>query len=292
MGRRMAHLITMNYRRNLLAAAVAALVSVSSAAYSQLPPAFDASFRETLQPTDTGGEISRGTPGTIRAADNGITTVATALGGGDPSVFAEASGSVNTTTWNVVYAQGNAGITYFFEINGPGPSMPVPVDITGTLSTFIETDGQTTPLAGAAAIVEITPASDIFDRIGGWGVESPLVISASSSASMDSTLDFNTGTPYEVSMMAYTSVGNLTIPGATGISGTAEASIDPSFVIDPGFLSDHPGFTLDFSPNLNTPPTTMNPVPEPSGWGTIAGALALFFVGVRFCRGSQKLPQV
>jgi hypothetical protein len=281
----------MNYRQKLFAAAVAGFVAISSAAYAQLPPAFDASFGEGLQPSDTGGTLSSATPGTIRGAFNGVTTVGTALGGSSPSVFAEASGSANPTTRPVIYGQGNAGITYFFEINGPGPSMPVPVDVTGALSTFAETDGQTTPLAGAEATVEITPDGDFFDVIGSWAAESPPITNASSSASMDSTLDFTTGIPYEVNMVAFASVGNLTSPAVTGISGTAEASIDPSFVIDPGFLSDHSGFTLDFSSNIDTPPPNLNPVPEPSGWGTIAGALALFFVGIRFCRGSQKLPQ-
>jgi hypothetical protein len=281
----------MNHWPKLLAAAAAALVSISSAIYAQLPPAFDASFGEGLQPSNAGGTLSNATPGTIHGAKNGVTTVATALGGNSPSVFAEASGSANPTTRPVIYGQANAGVTYFFEINGPGPSTAVPVDVTGALSTFAQTDGQTTPLAGSEATVEITPDGDFSDLIGSWAAESPPVTNAATSASMDSTLDFNTGVPYEVDMEAFAAVGNLTSPAVTGISGTAEASIDPSFAIDPGFLFDHPGFTLDFSSNINTPPTSMNPVPEPSGWGTIAGALALFFVGVRFCRGSQKLPQ-
>jgi hypothetical protein len=80
-------------------------------------------------------------------------------------------------------------------------------------------------------------------------------------------------------------------PAKSGIAGTAPASNDMTFVIDPGFLSDHSGFKLVLNPNLDLPPPNPNPVPEPSGWGMIAGALALFFVGMRFCRGNQKLPR-
>jgi hypothetical protein len=64
-------------------------------------------------------------------------------------------------------------------------------------------------------------------------------------------------------------------------SGAVE--IDPTLVIDPAFLSDHPGYSLEFSASIgDTPPSG---VPEPAAW-----ALMLIGIGAAGAavRGSRR----
>jgi hypothetical protein len=57
--------------------------------------------------------------------------------------------------------------------------------------------------------------------------------------------------------------------------GTCQASADPVIVIDPTFLDDNPGVTLELSANVQQSPRSSGPpsVPEPQSlWMLLAGA--------------------
>jgi hypothetical protein len=46
-----------------------------------------------------------------------------------------------------------------------------------------------------------------------------------------------------------------------------EVIIDPTFTIDPAFLQQNPGFSLEFSPGIGDSSTAVpTPVPEPATW--------------------------
>jgi hypothetical protein len=55
--------------------------------------------------------------------------------------------------------------------------------------------------------------------------------------------------------------------------GSGYAFVDPMVIIDPIWLADHPGFTIDFSPNVISVSTPTSDVPEPS-------TLAIFLLGI------------
>lgn len=101
---------------------------------------------------------------------------------------------------------------------------------------------------------------------------------------MDGTMDFFSGVVYQVNLSAFANVGNLTDPAVDSVSGSAWASVDPAFVIDPVFLSENPGFTLDFSSNLNSQPPA-NPVPESTNWGIAVAVLAFVVACARLRKG-------
>jgi hypothetical protein len=191
---------------------IAALLSLSTLGFAQLPPAVNATLSEASPPSDAGAAISSSGPGTT-----------------------------------------------------------------------------TLPLAGSSALVELAPDANFADlNATGSPVSRPIPSASPSSVSMDRAMDFNSTVIYQVNLTAFAGVGNLVAPAATDISGSAQTSIDPIFTVDPGFLIDNTGFSLDFSANANAGPQNANRVPESSDWGMIAGALAIFFGGIRFCRGSQR----
>src|SRR5580693_2831638 len=57
------------------------------------------------------------------------------------------------------------------------------------------------------------------------------------------------------------------------------AMVDPSFMIDPAFLTENPSFSLQFSPGVgNSPPSG---VPEPAAWVTILVGVGYVGAGLR-----------
>ena len=72
--------------------------------------------------------------------------------------------------------------------------------------------------------------------------------------------------------------------------GNISASVDPIFEINPAFLAAHPGYSLEFSAGIASPPVSST-IPEPSTWAMlIVGFAGLGFGGWR--RGRARAAAI
>lgn len=197
----------------------------------------------------------------------------------DPSVAA--SGEIGAGPFGIATA--SASLDYYFQVVGPSANVLVPVDITGQIvtnmtafagdnggyGTDLESDGDLQIVSNDVAHLtngnqEFAPTSPCNENGGGCGV-----LSVNTSIQV---LSSNGGAsdPAASSVYLYAAISGVSQPDG----GNAQASVDPTLVIDPTFLAANPGYSLVFSQGIGDVPV---PLPT-SAWllGSALGLLGLF----------------
>jgi len=161
---------------------------------------------------------------------------------------------------------------YYFSLLGPASTELVPIGFVGKASAS---------LAGE-------PSSYSYSNVRIMG-------SAGSSYSFTCQADFSCavgpdGTFTGSILLRRFEMGTVMLIAETtaisyGRATTGSAFIDPYFFIDPGFLAEHPGYSLSFSGVGNEPFHTA-PVPEPETYAMLMAGLGILGAFTR--RGKQN----
>jgi hypothetical protein len=197
---------------------------------------------------------------------------------------------------------GNAVASIGFTIEfcaPPGSTVPIPLDIYGSGQVTEFTTGKKPPGAygqaemqiyrQAAPTVTLAASEDCTAGVTCQPNNGEL-----SFFNLDGSGEGGTGevlvqpnTGVEVILTASVIAGglnqppSLTDPLGVDDEGDITATVDPIFEINPTFLATHPGYSLEFSAGIASPPTSST-VPEPSTWAMlIVGFLGLGFAGWR-----------
>jgi hypothetical protein len=246
---------------------LAALLAVALAA----PPALHADG-VALPPPEVVGSIAGGIPnGQLAILDNFGSVTGTLSYG----AYGLSPGGTTTDTITVSYLNGVATISGFgastgaaessppqlysqvevyinFEVVGPESYVPVPVIYTAA--------GTTSASATCSGLNPLAACAYVTAAFGGTGTTSSLIACSPScsgepssfSGSLDGTVYSNDSADFGLSFNG-SSGGPWIGPGGWS------AMVDPTVQIDPTFLADNPGYSLEIDPN---PPGT-SPVPEP-----------------------------
>jgi hypothetical protein len=162
-------------------------------------------------------------------------------------------------------------LVYFFEIvHGSALSIPVPVNVTLTVSGSVSSGSTGADFEGAYAYVQVTP------YLTPNGPPPPLYSnyacnysSACDGLPVQDSFATSADIPGLYSNMIYTVTLAVDVTSADEVES---GGIDPTITLDPG----QPGFALEFSPNLT---------PLPSTWSMmLIGLAGLGFVGYRQSR--------
>jgi hypothetical protein len=155
-----------------------------------------------------------------------------------------------------LYSQVNVDIS--FEVVGPESYVSVPVIYSATGTASATGGYATVGFAGynTSSLIACSPSASCSGE------------PSSFSGSLDGTVYSNVGVDFGLSLLGQ-SGGNFSGPGSWS------AMVDPSVVIDPTFLANNPGYSLEIDPN---PPGT-SPVPEPDTLALL-GTGMIGFVGV------------
>jgi hypothetical protein len=154
--------------------------------------------------------------------------------------------------------QGQADLTYSFEIVGPSSLNPVPLSLQANLSGIGD-------LGTASLTLQYTQQNPAYLLVAiacGGGC----IPGYQSHVSVNQQLSVTPNQPIKVQEQA---------SAATDGTYTAQALIDPYFTIDPSFLAANPGYSLEFSPGIDNEPLA-TPLPA---------ALPLFGSGVMMLAG-------
>jgi len=241
--------------RFLIPAILAGMLASAPTAHATAIPGPTEAVTCVFNPVSGGATIQHGT--TDCSVGGSTATIATAP---NVSLFATGGEGPNSNS-----SMGSASLAYFFEVLGGTQFEQIPILITTDLSAGFTGNGG----AGASITITPQPLAPTFDVVGKTVCANVDAISCPSSegASFDGTLNGTAleGVAGQVELFASGGGG-----GTNGGSGTATA--DPLIQIDPTFLLNHPGLTLDFSPGVvNGLPSA---VPEPSAFVLLATALA------------------
>jgi hypothetical protein len=227
----------------LVALTGAVVLSCGLAAPASAQTAPDATYGASLGKYANFSSVSYSGVGTF---NDGYSTVSV---GSQPSPFihAQAVGTLQNYDPSV-----SGDITYYVGINGPEDGTFVPIDVAYSMSGQIVSNG----------------AHDIF-------AQSNLTLLSYYRGNPLSLLFFTQDGNFDVSGHAAWGVasgttGQVKLNAHSGMvidisgSGTAEASVDPVFTIDPTFAASHPGYSLVFSQGVGNSPA--DGVPESAAW--------------------------
>lgn len=206
----------------------------------------------------------------MRVDGNGSTTLAVEssrqLGVPYVSTVVDPTGFVNLRSEAVsatgYHADGNGQLTYSVLVGGSGYAGIVPIHLIANLAVSVSGDGAHVGHADSNLYVSVGNSSTHWRAAL---CTSSCVGSQPSSVAVDTILNVNSG-----QMVSITEAVNTeAIDG-----GTAYAFADPYFSIDPTFLAQHPGLTLQFSQFIGNDPAPSG-VPEPAIWATMIAGFAL-----------------
>jgi hypothetical protein len=179
-------------------------------------------------------------------------------------------------------ASASAIITYWYAVidaaDPTNTTIRVPLLITANISTQVSgTPGTST---GVTGLVAWTTFNGTVDTIKGCSTLATTVcnFAPNSDASV-------TNSPFDVQSNVQESI-TLRLDGGTGQVGSSSFTgiIDPLIEIDPIFLENNPGFSLEFGANV-PPDTIAIAAPEPSTIGLFAtGLIAFGFMRRRMSR--------
>jgi len=189
-----------------------------------------------------------GGPLTLQASGDNAGGSGALVLGSDPSGLAAAQ------SLSGVGVQSQADLTYYFAVNGPSGAS-VPVDMIGALSTAASGFN-----ANAEAVLELydsTSGTQVYEALA-CAATSNVCNGVASSATVSETIDVTSGDAMQVFIQNNAQADYV---------GTATATVDPTFVIDPTYLEAHPGYTLTFGAGV------ISSAPEPRTW-------ALMLVGL------------
>ena len=188
----------------------------------------------------------------------------------EPAVSANVSTGAKNE-W--VYAE--SSVDYYFAVSGPG-ALSVPVSINYTLSVGSSSNNSMRDRVEFWPSPNMSYTSEISASCGGGQCYNPLDPKAASyqwsyTYSGVYTFDMIPGDYTEL----YIYAGASAIPG----TGSAHASVDPVVTIDPTWLKEHPGYSLEFSPGVGN-----GAIPEPATWTMMILGAGLVGAGVRWRR--------
>jgi hypothetical protein len=150
---------------------------------------------------------------------------------------------------------------YYFEVVGPGGpysnSVPIVVDAKVTASG----SGADTGVSGSIG--------DDYGTVAELG--------APGSVSVAKDQDVASNVVLTMTLRSEATVWD-------GGSGTV--SVDPFIFIDPTFLAENPGYSLDFSPAVGNSPSG---VPEPATWATMLLGVGMIGAGLRMARRKNDI---
>lgn len=181
----------------------------------------------------------------------------------------------------------SASLLYAVKLVAPSgvPVASVPVQVRYNLL------GNTLDGAGGATFWEegfvqmISQEGSYFDTI----CSDPTATSCISSQAIsgfhqyDRTIPFQPGETVEVEMVA-----GILLNSSPGSFFDVDIDLDPTFTIDPAFLQQNPGYSLEFSDGVGDSPLP-DSVPEPATWAMMLagfGALGAAMSFARHTRGS------
>lgn len=187
--------------------------------------------------------------------------------GGSPSAFIHSHAAADAARTNVT-----GSIEYSFEVLSSNLNIVVPILLDYVMTTSA-TLGQGTA-AGSSQVNAFSSIQLSGNDNNGAGYNFLQVRNASDSKSVSGTLmeHVTTNTSYKIYLAA---------DAGTFRGGSADAYIDPFLYIDPSFLANNPGLTLDISSGIIN---SISAVPEPSTWAM----LILGFAGLGFISLRQK----
>ncbi len=142
------------------------------------------------------------------------------------------------------YSLNTIGMTYFFEVAGPGGFVPVPVAFDYLMAGGGEGGG-----VASSRVQIFTSGTTGPSRSASKPLDGPTY-------HVEGTIDLtvNTNAAYQVVLVA--TVGTDNRPTATGWAYT-----DPYIHIDSDWLAGHPGYSVRVTPGVLN---AITPVPEPS----------------------------
>jgi hypothetical protein len=167
-------------------------------------------------------------------------------------------------------ASASASVIYDLEVTGPIPLLPVPVSVSGVLSSLFE-PGASFNALGLVQFINDDASTDFTASI--CPPDSPAGC-ASTQVSPDQfyshLMFYSTGDVESVELFVAVS---LIGASGTGPSGNffGSVTVDPIFTIDPAFLAQNPGYSLEFSDGVGNTPGTPPDTPEPATWAMMLG---------------------
>ena len=198
------------------------------------------------------------------------------------------------------YGFATATLSYNFTVHGPVTAgLPIPILFSGTTFASIVQTGDSSQFfssAGTSVRIDAAHIGNSFRNEGTTGTL-PTVSPAGQLNPNGVILGWGSRAAAPVNYLDYTSsflfgadlaagdTGLITIVGSvqggvtgllrpTGVptSGTASAFVDPLIYIDPAFLIDHPGYSIEVDAGIGNTPA----VPEPTSVAMLAaGVLAM-----------------
>ena len=153
-------------------------------------------------------------------------------------------------------------LTYYFTVDGPGPSVEVDIDTRLTQSTVNGGYGFSEILVTAGTDIFTAPNS-AYEVICSSGC-------SDDATALDTTLQITTNPGYVSSV-------DLEIEAGTGFSANpiaGYASADPFIFIDPS-VPDASAYTITLSPGVANGLPGMGGVPEPATWAMMLAGLGL-----------------
>jgi hypothetical protein len=194
-------------------------------------------------------------PGTTtEASGSGGSESATIIGSSNPnpSITATAlAASPNSNTSALAEAQ----LLYYVEILGPAGQVSLDVQASGTTSTSLGSNQQAT--VGLQATGALAFSFTAFSESGLPYGGNP------TSFNVNNTYQVQANSPIAVLLSASAAAGLTT-------SGSASATIDPLFFIDPNFVNAGQ-YSIEISSGIGNSP---NATPLPSTWLMLLGGLA------------------
>ena len=196
-----------------------------------------------------------------------------------------------------------AEMLYYFDVKAPegaSPTKTVPLRVTYLIGTIFNSD-ETDP---TETLFKVEGLVQLFDTVTGSSSLSNICAAtgntvcsstqvSSPSISVDQDMLFQPGDLEGVEMFAYISFQGTSL-AAESSKFDGYVAIDPTFTIDPAFLAENPGYSLEFSPGIgDTPvgePTAVadpTAVPEPATWSMMLIGLGGLGAAIRIARHSH-----
>lgn len=169
------------------------------------------------------------------------------------------SEAVSTTGY---HADGNGQLNYSVLVGGSGYSGIVPIRLIANLAVSVSGDGAHVGVGDANLYVGLANSTSQWRAAL---CTSSCVGAQPSSVAVDTILNVNVGQMISITESVRTEATD---------GGTAYAFADPYFSIDPTFLAQHPGLTLQFSQFIGNDPAPSG-VPEPATWASMIAGFAL-----------------
>jgi hypothetical protein len=150
------------------------------------------------------------------------------------------------------FAYSSSQISYGVNINGPDPYKTVLIDYNANLFSQAHSSlltGDNVAIGGSGLTISAI-GSYVVDE-SAYTCRSACEYSGSISKMLHGS--FLASGSFSVNEYAFAEAANV---------GSAFASADPFFFIDPGFVASNPGYSLEFSSNVGN----MSGTPEPAAW--------------------------